>query len=40
VRGGGEEKYIQVLLGKPAEERPLGRPRRGWEIVLEWFLKK
>jgi hypothetical protein len=30
----------RVLVRKPAEKRPLGRPRRGWKIVLEWFLKK
>ena len=38
--GGGEEKCIQGFGGKPAEKRTLGRPRRGWEMVLKWFLKK
>jgi hypothetical protein len=37
---GGYEKCIQiiVLVGKP-EKRPLGRPMRGWEIVLYWVLE-
>jgi hypothetical protein len=30
----------RVLVGNPAEKRPLGRTRRGWGIVLECFLKK
>ena len=28
---GGEERCIQVLVGKPEGKRPLGRPRRRWE---------
>jgi hypothetical protein len=24
---GGEERHIEVLVGKPEGERPLGRPR-------------
>jgi len=38
----GREKRntYRVLVGKPTEKRPLGRPRRRWEIVLDWFLKK
>jgi len=28
---GGEEKFIQVLVGKPERKRPLGRPRRRWD---------
>jgi len=28
---GGEERRIQVLVGKPEGKRPLGRPRRRWE---------
>jgi len=25
------ERRGRVLVGKPEEKRPLGRPRRGWE---------
>ena len=28
-----------LLVGKPEGERPLGRPRRRWE-VLRWILRK
>jgi len=28
---GGEERCIQVLVGKPEGKRPLGRPRLRWE---------
>ena len=27
---GGEERLYRVLVGKPEEKRPLGRPRRRW----------
>jgi hypothetical protein len=27
---GGEEERIWVIVGKPEEKRPLGRPRRRW----------
>jgi hypothetical protein len=28
----GEEKNVyKILMGKPEEKRPLGRPRRRWE---------
>jgi len=26
----------RVLVGKPEEKRPLGRPRRRWVIILGW----
>jgi hypothetical protein len=32
---GREEKYIDVLVGKPEEKRPFGRPRRIWEDNIE-----
>jgi len=32
---GGEERYIQDLLGKPEGKRPLGRHRRGWECNIK-----
>jgi hypothetical protein len=28
------------LVGKPEENRTLGRPRRRWKKVLEWMLEK
>jgi hypothetical protein len=28
---GEERKMYKVLVGKPEEKRPLGRPRRKWE---------
>jgi hypothetical protein len=30
----------RVLVGKPEGKRPLGRPRRGWGIMLRWILRK
>jgi hypothetical protein len=26
-----DRKFYKVLIGKPEEKRPLGRPRRKWE---------
>ena len=37
---GEKRNTYRVLVGKPAEKRQLGRPRRGWEVVLEWFVMK
>jgi hypothetical protein len=28
------------LVGRPEGRRPLGRPRRRWEIILKWIIKK
>ena len=30
----------KVLTGKPEGKRPLGRPRRRWEVILRWILRK
>ena len=30
----------RVLVGKPEGKRPLGRPRRRWEIILRWLFRK
>ena len=27
-------------MGKPEGKRPLGRPRRRWDIILRWILRK
>jgi hypothetical protein len=31
---GEERKLYKVLVGKPEGRRPLGRPRRRWEIRI------
>jgi hypothetical protein len=31
---------FKILIGKPTGKRPLGRPRRRCELMLEWILKK
>jgi hypothetical protein len=37
----GKEMNITCLLvGKCKGKRPLGRPRRRWETILIWMLKK
>jgi hypothetical protein len=36
---GGQEKCIQVSVGKPKETRPLRRPRDELMIILKLFLK-
>jgi hypothetical protein len=30
----------RVLVGKPEEQRPRGRPRRRWRIILRWIFKQ
>jgi hypothetical protein len=30
----------KILAGKPEEKRSLEKPRRRWEIILEWILEK
>jgi hypothetical protein len=37
----GEGSGVQrVLVGKPEEKRPVGRPRRRWEDILKWIFRK
>jgi hypothetical protein len=39
----GERRSVyRVLVRKPEEKRPLGRPRHRWEdnTVLRWIFKK
>jgi hypothetical protein len=37
----GEERGVhRELVGKHEGKRPLGRPRRRWEITLRWMLGK
>jgi hypothetical protein len=37
----GERRGVyRVLVGKPEEKGPLGRPRRRWRIILIWIFRK
>jgi hypothetical protein len=37
----GEERNLyKVLMGKPEEKRPLGRPRRRWEDGIRMDLRE
>jgi hypothetical protein len=37
----GEERGVhRVLMGKPDEKRPLGRPRRRWEDNIKMDLQE
>jgi len=36
----GEKRGVyRVLVGKPEEKRPLGRPRRRWEDFIRWIFR-
>jgi hypothetical protein len=37
---GEERKGYKVLVGKPEEKRPLGRPRRRWEDGIRMDLRE
>jgi hypothetical protein len=37
---GEERKVYKVLVGKPEEKGPLGRPRRRWEDGIRMDLRK
>ena len=36
---GGEERLQRVLVGKPEEKKPLGRPRHRWEDNIKIDLQ-
>jgi hypothetical protein len=37
----GERRGVhRVLVGKPEEKRPLGRPRRRWKDSMKIYLRK
>jgi hypothetical protein len=36
---GGGERRVRVVVGKPEEKRPLGRPRRRWEYYIKMDLQ-
>jgi hypothetical protein len=37
---GKTRKMYRVLVGKPEEKRPLGRPRRRWEDGIRIYLRE
>jgi hypothetical protein len=37
--GGHERKFNKILVWKPEEKRPLGRPRRSWEDAMRMDLR-
>jgi hypothetical protein len=37
---GGRKGVYRVLVGKPEEKRPLGRPRRRWEDNIKMDLQE
>jgi hypothetical protein len=40
ARMGEERKVYRVLVGKPEERRPLGKPRHGWENGIRLDLRE
>jgi hypothetical protein len=40
ARMGEERKVYKVLVGKPEEKRPLGRPRSRWEDGIRMDLRE
>jgi hypothetical protein len=40
ARMGEEIKLYKVLVGKPEGKRPLGRPRRRWEVMIRMDLRE
>jgi len=30
----------RILVGKPEGKRPLGKPRRRWEVIIRWLFAK
>ena len=37
---GGRRGVYRILVGKPEGNRPLGRPRRGWEDNIKMDLQE
>jgi hypothetical protein len=40
ARMGEKRKVYKVLVGRPEEKRPLGRPRRRWEDGIRMDLRE
>jgi hypothetical protein len=40
ARTGEKRNAYRILLGKPEEKRPLGRPRRGWVKNIKIYLRE
>jgi hypothetical protein len=40
ARIGRRSDVYRLLVGKLEGKRPLGRPRRRWEIILRWIFGK
>jgi hypothetical protein len=39
-RMGEKRKAYRILVGKPGGKRPLGRPRRRWEDIIEMDFRE
>jgi hypothetical protein len=40
ARMGQERNVYKVLVEKPEGKRPLGRPRRGWDFGILFYVKE
>ena len=40
ARMGEDRRVHRVLVGKPEGKRPLGRPRRRWEVNIKMDLQQ
>jgi hypothetical protein len=40
ARMGGKRNAYRILVGKPEEKRPLGRPRHRWVDNIKMYLKE
>ena len=40
ARMGDSRGTYRILVGKPEGKRPLGRPRRRWELILRRIFRK
>jgi len=36
----GRRGAYKILVGKPEENRPLGRSRHTWGMIIKWIFKK
>jgi hypothetical protein len=40
ITHGNKRNACRTLVGKPEGKRPLGKPRRLWELIVKWILYK